>query len=78
MTILEARKKAGLSRKSVTELIGIPSRTLEDWEAGKREPAPWAERLVINELIKLCVLKAGGSDADILIKADEIINRAKQ
>ena len=36
MTILEARQEAGLTQKQVYEKIGVPVRTLQNWEAGIR------------------------------------------
>ena len=47
--IKEARKAAGLTQKQVHEIFGIPARTQQDWEAGKRTPAPWLEEMVIRE-----------------------------
>ncbi len=47
--IREARKAAGLTQLQVKELLGIPTRTQQDWEAGKRNPAPWLEEMVIRE-----------------------------
>ena len=52
-TIREARKAAGLSQQGVTEALGIPKRTLQDWESGKRTPPGWAEALVVEKLEKL-------------------------
>lgn len=49
-TIKEARKAAGLSQQGVTDALGIPKRTLQDWEAGKRTPPGWAEALIIEKL----------------------------
>lgn len=37
--IAEARKNAGLTQKALSELSGIPKRTIEDWEAQKSEPS---------------------------------------
>lgn len=52
-TIREARQAAGLSQQGVTDALGIPKRTLQDWEAGKRTPPGWAEALVVEKLEKL-------------------------
>lgn len=38
MNITEIRKFAELTRKEFSETTGIPIRTLEDWEAGRRNP----------------------------------------
>ena len=51
--ILEARKSAGLSRKQVTDLMFIPSRTLENWETGKTQVPAWAEKLVCEKLLQI-------------------------
>lgn len=50
MTIKEAREAAGLSRAEMSRQFEIPIRTLEDWDAGKRVPPPYVERLIIAEL----------------------------
>lgn len=49
-TIKEARQAAGLSQQGVTDALGIPRRTLQDWETGKRTPPGWAEALVVEKL----------------------------
>lgn len=51
--IREARQAAGLSQQGVADTLGIPKRTLQDWESGKRTPPGWAEALVIEKLEKL-------------------------
>lgn len=50
ITIKEARQAAGLSQQGVTDVLGIPRRTLQDWESGKRTPPGWAEALVVEKL----------------------------
>ena len=52
-TIKEARQAAGLSQQGVTDALGIPRRTLQDWETGKRTPPGWAEALVVEKLEKI-------------------------
>ena len=52
-TIREARQAAGLSQQGVTDTLGIPRRTLQDWEAGKRTPPGWAEALVVEKLERI-------------------------
>ena len=46
----EIRKMTGLSRVAFCQKYGIPTRTMEDWEADKRVPPDyvlgWLERLV--------------------------------
>ena len=48
--IKELRDSVGLSRKEFSEHIGIPVRTLEDWEAGRRTPPEYIPRLISYQL----------------------------
>lgn len=48
--IKDARLSAGLSRPDVFRIVGIPVRTLEDWEAGKRKLPEWEESLIVEKL----------------------------
>ena len=52
-TIKEARQAAGLTQQGVTDTLGIPRRTLQDWETGKRTPPGWAEALVVEKLTRI-------------------------
>lgn len=52
-TIKAARQAAGLSQQGVTDTLGIPRRTLQDWESGKRTPPGWAEALVVEKLERI-------------------------
>lgn len=51
MTIKEARQQAGLTQAKVSLLFGIPKRTLEDWETGKRTPSEWVVNLVVDKIL---------------------------
>lgn len=53
MTIKEARLQAGLTRVQMSELLGIPIRTIQDWELDKRVPSEWVKRLIIQELNRM-------------------------
>ena len=44
------REEAGLTRNDVVVLIGIPYRTLQDYESGARTPPEWVKRLLIKEM----------------------------
>ena len=46
----EARLASGLTRVAMSELMGIPLRTLENWESGTRIPSKYVERWVLKEL----------------------------
>ena len=51
--IKDTRLAAGLTQKQVSELLEIPIKTLQKWEQGERNPAPWAEKLIIEKLESL-------------------------
>ena len=46
MTIKEIRTMTGLTQKDFAEFYEIPKRTLEDWEAERRIPAPYIIKLL--------------------------------
>ena len=48
--IRNLREEIGLSRKEFSNHIGIPIRTLEDWEAGRRTPPEYIPRLIAYQL----------------------------
>ncbi len=48
--IKNLRAETGLSRKDFAESLGIPLRTVEDWEAGKRKPPKYIPRLIAYKL----------------------------
>ncbi len=49
-TIKELRESIGMSRKEFSEHMGIPVRTLEDWEAARRTPPEYVPRLIEYQL----------------------------
>ena len=49
-TLRELRESIGLTRKEFSEHIGIPVRTLEDWEAARRTPPEYIPRLIAYQL----------------------------
>ena len=42
----EARAKMGLSQQAFAELLGVSSRTLQEWEQGRRSPTGAAKTLL--------------------------------
>lgn len=48
--IRELRESICMSRKEFSEHVGIPVRTLEDWEAGRRTPPEYIPRLISYQL----------------------------
>ncbi len=67
MTIKEARVFAGLTQPEVEEELGIPIRSLQNWEAGIRQPPEYVEKYLIQEL---CQRK---QVARITIEADQVM-----
>lgn len=51
--IKEARIAANLTQDAMAEKLGIPKRTIQDWEAERRTPPEYVERLVIAELERM-------------------------
>ena len=48
--IKELRESTEMSRTEFSEHTGIPVRTLEDWEAGRRTPPEYIPRLIAYQL----------------------------
>ena len=44
--IKETRKKYKLTQKQLSEMIGIPMRTLQNWETDKRKCPEYTEKLI--------------------------------
>ncbi|MBO5232049.1 MAG: helix-turn-helix transcriptional regulator [Clostridia bacterium] len=51
--IKDARLNAGLTQDSMSQKLGIPKRTIQDWESDRRTPPDYVERLVIAELERI-------------------------
>lgn len=48
--INDARRAAGLSIKALSELLGAPYRTVQNWCDGKRTPPEWLQRLIVEKI----------------------------
>lgn len=48
-----ARELSHLSIKDASEMMKIPYRTWQDWEACKRTPPEWAEQLIVEKLTSI-------------------------
>ena len=48
--IRKLREQTGMTRKDFSIHIGIPLRTIEDWEAGRRKPPEYIPRLIEYQL----------------------------
>lgn len=45
--VVEERHRLRLSQRKFSELLGIPTRTIEDWEVGRRTPPEYVVRLLL-------------------------------
>lgn len=78
--IKELRESIKLSRKEFSEHVGIPVRTLEDWEAGRRTPPEYIPRLISYQLKYEELLRkvsAQGIDVDSVEKGEDVRERSK-
>ena len=60
--IRQLRDRTGLRRKDFAEHIGIPLRTVEDWEAGRRTPPEYIPRLIEYQLKYEELMKEKGEE----------------
>ncbi|MBZ0069504.1 MAG: helix-turn-helix domain-containing protein [Thiobacillus sp.] len=44
--IAEARSRLGMSQSELADLMGVSTRTLQDWEQGRRKPTGAAQTLL--------------------------------
>lgn len=54
MDIKDLRTKTGLSRRAFYEEFGIPERTLQDWETGKRTPPAYVFDMLKKNIDEYC------------------------
>lgn len=55
----QARQQAGLTQAQMSEQLGIPKRTIENWERGISTPPQYVERLVIEKLLNIASTQKG-------------------
>ena len=48
MTIKEARLAAGMTIKQVSDLTGVPYRSLQNWEAGVRQCPDYVTKMIVT------------------------------
>lgn len=58
--IKDARLHAGLNRQQMHRILGIPVRTIENWEGGQRKCPEWAEQLIVAELNRIAARQQEG------------------
>ena len=51
--IRTARLNANLTQAEMSKMLGIPKRTIEEWERDNRKPPEYVERLIIAELKRI-------------------------
>lgn len=52
-TMKEARGLLGWSMMRMANELGIPYRTVQDWEAGRRKCPDYVERLIVEKLERI-------------------------
>ncbi len=82
-TIKELRESTGMSRKEFSEHTGIPVRTLEDWEAGRRTPPEYIPRLLayqikFTEKTKRNVSIIQDADGNKIVVINDIVFKGKK
>lgn len=50
MSIRSIRQAANLTQKQLSDMLGIPLRTIEDWDSGRRKPPEYVTDLIIFKL----------------------------
>lgn len=50
MNIKEARIRYGLTQKQLSEITGVPERTIQNWEGGQRKCPDYVEKMVLDTL----------------------------
>lgn len=59
------RGALALTQAKAAEALGIPQRTIENWERGVNAPSPWIEKLILKEMNNLLrvgeILEVDGS-----------------
>ena len=50
MTVKDIRISHNLTQQQMSDLTGIPRRTIEDWEAGRRKPPEWLPKMILAYL----------------------------
>lgn len=52
MNISEAREKMHMSRREVSDWLGIPYRTMCGWENGERVCQTYVEKLIVEKILR--------------------------
>ena len=58
MNLKEARTCAGLTQAEMSDKFEIPKRTIENWETGKRKCPVYVEKLIVEKLEEIIMMKS--------------------
>ena len=47
-----AREQAGMNIKELADFLDAPYRTIQDWNAGKKRPPRWIERILVDYIMQ--------------------------
>ncbi len=64
--IAELRKLSGMKRREFCEYLGLPYRTLQDWELGNRHMPPYVLSLITYKVKMDKILEAKGLKEEII------------
>ena len=83
LEIKKLRESTGMSRKEFSDHTGIPVRTLEDWEAGRRTPPEYVPRLIAYRLafekkIKRNVSVIEDAEGNKIVVINDIVFKGKR
>ena len=53
----QSRIAAGLTQQNITDIMKIPTRTIQQWEAGDRTPPEYIQILVLEKITSLSPAK---------------------
>ena len=70
-SIRDLRESTGMSRKEFSEYTGIPVRTMEDWEAGRRTPPDYIPRLIAYQIKFEGILGKNKETNDTLVEKQD-------
>ena len=48
--IKAAREQAAMSIKDLSDFLGAPYRTVQDWNSGRRIPPEWLQKLIVEKI----------------------------
>ena len=72
--IKEARQKAGLTQKQLATLTGIPKRTIEDWEGGRRKCPDYVTDMVLGKIKQKNILDNVVAMLEAVETADDVLD----